>query len=73
MIELLKEIRSDVDFEQEKMLLTDGILDSFDIVLLLAKLSETFEIDIPVEEINEKNFNDVEALEKMIMKHKSAN
>ncbi|MFD1178850.1 phosphopantetheine-binding protein [Paenibacillus puldeungensis] len=70
-IELLKDIRSDVNFEKEKALVSHGILDSFDIISIVAKLGEEFELDIPVEEINEDNFDSVEVLERMITKLKS--
>lgn len=70
-IELLKEVRSDVNFEKEKALVSHGILDSFDIISIVAKMAEEFELDIPVEEINEDNFDSVEALERMISKLKS--
>lgn len=67
-IKLLKDIRSDVDFEKENALVTNGVLDSFDIISIVAAFGEEFQLDIPVEEINEENFDSVDAMERMIIK-----
>lgn len=37
---ILEELRPDVDFENEKQLITDGILESFDIVALVGEISD---------------------------------
>ena len=37
LMEILEELRPDVDFENEKQLITDGILESFDIVALVGE------------------------------------
>lgn len=63
---ILKDIRPDVDFEKEKALIDDGILDSFDIVSIVGELSDTFDIEIPAEEIDPENFNTLEAIAAMV-------
>ena len=47
LMEILTELRPDVDFETEKSLVTAGVLDSFDILSLVADLEDTF-VDILV-------------------------
>ena len=37
-LEILEEIQPDVDFEKEAHLITDGILDSFDVVTVAAEI-----------------------------------
>ena len=42
--EILRELRPDIDLE-EKAFVDDGVLDSFDIVTLVAALDDEFEFD----------------------------
>ena len=46
LMEILEELRPDVDFASETALITDGILDSFDIVALVGELNDAFDIEI---------------------------
>lgn len=66
LLEILNDLRPDVDFENEKALITDGVLDSFDIVSLVSELNAEFDISIGVEELEPENFNSIEAMEKLI-------
>ena len=67
-LELLTEIRPDVDFENEKKLIDDSILDSFDIIAIVSEFNDTFNIEIDVEDLEPDNFNTVEAMEELITK-----
>lgn len=66
LLKILNDLRPDVDFENEKALITDGVLDSFDIVSLVSELNAEFDISIGVEELEPENFNSIEAMEKLI-------
>ena len=68
-MEILEELRPDVDFENEKQLITDGILESFDIVSLVGELSETFDIELRVEDLVPDNFNSIEGMIDLINSH----
>ena len=68
MIEVLKTIRPDVDFANEKKLIDDGILDSFDIIQVVVELNEAFDVEINVEDLEPDNFNTVEAMWDLIQK-----
>ena len=63
---ILKELHADVDFETEDKLIDNGILDSFDIVTLIAEIGETFDVTISAENIVPENFNSAEALYQLI-------
>lgn len=65
-IELLQDIKEDVDFAHETALIDDGILDSFDILQIISALNDEYEISIPASEIVPKNFNSAQALWDMV-------
>ncbi len=67
-MEILEEIRPDVDFENEKQLITDGILDSFDIVSLVGALNDEFDLEIQVGDLVPDNFNSTEGMIALIEK-----
>lgn len=66
LMEILKELRPDVDFAAEQELVDGGILDSFDIVSLVGELNEAFDIEINVEDLLPENFNSLEAMQELI-------
>jgi acyl carrier protein len=68
LMEILEELRPDVDFENEKQLITDGILDSFDIVSLVGELNDAFDIEIQVGNLVPDNFNSTEGMIALIEK-----
>lgn len=68
LIEILKELHSDVDYETEDGLVDNGILDSLDIVTLVTEIDSEFDVRIPPEEIVPENFNSAKALFALIEK-----
>ncbi len=68
LIDILKELHPDVDFESCETLIDDKILDSFDIVSVISEISEEFDVVIPAEEIIPDNFNSAKALYALIEK-----
>lgn len=68
LIEILKGLHEDVDFETCETLIDDGILDSFDIVSLIAEINEEFDVAIPADEIVPENFNSAKALWELIQR-----
>ena len=66
LMEILTEIRPDVDFENETSLIDDGILDSMDIVSLVGELDDAFDVSVGVENLLPENFNSVDAMVKLI-------
>ena len=70
LLEILQGIKPEVDFEKEKGLIEDRILDSFDIISMVNALNEHFEIEITVAELLPENFNDVEAIWNLVQEMK---
>ena len=68
LIELLQEIKEDIDFENTMDLIDGGILDSFDILQIIGSLNDEFDISIPASEIVPQNFNSAKALWKMVQR-----
>ena len=68
LLEILKDLRAEVEFEKETKLIYDGILDSFDIVTLVAELNAEFDIEINVMDLEPDNFNTVNAMLELIEK-----
>jgi len=68
LIAILSELKPDVDFEKEEALIDDEILSSFDVVTLVAKINDEFDVDFPVSEIVPENFNSAKALYAVIEK-----
>ena len=68
LMEILQELRPDVDLENETALITDGILDSFDIVALVGELNDEFDIEIKPNNLVPENFNSAKAMYALIEK-----
>ncbi len=71
LLELLKGIRPDVDFENETALIDDGILDSFDVVSIISEIDDVFGVQIRINELDPENFNSVEAILNLIQRIKN--
>jgi acyl carrier protein len=65
-IEILQNIRFDINFENETLLIDDGHLDSFDIVSIISELNDEYNITIRVTELKPENFNSVDAMIELV-------
>ncbi len=68
LLELLQDVRDDVDFENCETLIDDGVLASFDILQIIAAINEEFDVEIPATSIIPANFNSMKAMYQMIKK-----
>jgi D-alanine--poly(phosphoribitol) ligase subunit 2 len=66
LLEILEELHDDVDYETCTTLIDDKILDSFDIVTIVAEVNNVFDVQIPAEELQPENFNSAQALYALI-------
>ena len=68
LLEILSKLHPDVDFTTRTDLIDAGVLDSFDIISLVAEFGQTFDVQVPAEEIVPENFNSAVALHAMIVR-----
>ena len=66
LLEILESVRPDVDFNDEKTLMSDGVLDSFDVVTIISELNDTYDIHITVDDLKPENFDSAENMMEMI-------
>lgn len=66
--EILQEIRPEFDFTTSQDFMADGMLDSFDMMTLVATLDKTFQISIPGTEILPENFKNLQTIEELLRK-----
>ena len=64
--ELLKSMYPAVDFDNEKKLYDDGIIDSVHVVTIISKIEELFDISVTMEYIQPSYFQSVETMWEMI-------
>ena len=57
LMNLLTALKPEIDFERETELIDDGLLESFDVITLIAEIEDQFGIEVPAEEIVPENFN----------------
>ena len=68
LLQILNDIRPDVEFKNETSLVDEGVLDSFDIVSIISELNDAFDIHIRVNHLSPENFNSVEAIMALVIK-----
>ena len=66
LLEILRDLHPDVDFETEEYLIDKGILDSMDIVSLISEINDAFDVTITAKDIIPANFNSAQALYELI-------
>ncbi len=64
--ELLQEKYPAIDFDNEKALVSGGLLDSLQVVELIAELEDKFDIEVTMEYIQPSYFESVETIWEMI-------
>lgn len=68
LLEILKNIRADVEFETEDKLIDNSILDSFDIIAIVSELNDHYDIEISADDLLPENFNSAKAIKQLVDK-----
>ena len=66
LLEMLKANYPTVDFEHEKQLMTNGVLDSLAVVSIIAEIENLFDVSVTMEYIQPAYFESVETMWEMI-------
>jgi acyl carrier protein len=67
--EILKGIRPEFDFAGSQDFIEDGMLDSFDMMMLVSELDKNFAISIEGADITPENFKNLQTIESLLGKN----
>ncbi len=68
LLNILRDLHPDVNFDTCTTLIEEAILDSFHIVTIVAEVDAEFDVAIPAEELVPENFNSAQALYALIQR-----
>lgn len=69
LIELLNDVKPGVGFNEDTLgIIDERVLDSMDIITLVSRLNDEFDIEISVSDLTPENFNSVKAIYDMIIR-----
>ena len=71
LLDMLSEIRDDVDFANETNLVDDGLIDSLDLTQIIVALADTFDVHISAGDIEPENFNSAESILALVRRSRS--
>lgn len=66
-IDMLDQIKDDVDFSTTVNLVDDRILDSFDILSIIGAIDDEFDVSVPAKDIVPQNFNTAQGIYQMVL------
>lgn len=70
LIEVLKTLKSDVNYLECEDLIDGGVFGSFEIIQAITEIEEKFGVSIMPDDINPENFNSAKAMWEMITRLK---
>lgn len=68
-LKLLKKVRPDADFETSDAFIEDGLLDSFDVLMLVDLIEEKYNIEISHELLIPENFERIDSICELVNKY----
>lgn len=72
LLEILENVKPGVNFKESKNMIEEGLIDSFDMISIIANINEEFGIDFAVQDITPENFLTVESLYEAIVRIKNS-
>ncbi len=67
-IDLLKDVEEDVDYENYTALVDDRLLDSYDILAIINAIDDEFDIAVPAKDVIPANFNSAQGIFEMVQR-----
>ena len=68
-IDILKQVRPELDYSTSADFFEDGMLDSFDLVTLVSELDSVYGISIDGLDIVPENFSSIERIEALVQRY----
>lgn len=68
LLQLLREIKDGIDYEHETKLVTNRLIDSFDVIQIISMLDDEYDISVPASQIVPENFNSAQAIYNLIQR-----
>ena len=68
LLEILQEMHPEIDYLTHTTLIDDKVIDSFDVITLVAEINDRMDVSIPPEEIIPENFNSYATLKALVDK-----
>ncbi len=69
LLEALKEVDEDIDFQEETALIEDGLIDSLRLTEIIAVLNDAFDVYIASKDIEPENFNSAQAMLELVHRY----
>lgn len=69
LLQILTSVDDEIDFEHEKTMVDDGLLDSLQLLKIIAALDKAYAIHIDPAEIEPENFNSAEAILALVQSY----
>jgi acyl carrier protein len=69
---ILKRIRPEFDFAESQDFIGDGMLDSFDIIMLISELDKTYNISISGLDIVPEHFQNISSIQTLLEKYRKS-
>lgn len=66
LLEILEDLHPDQEFEGVSTLVTDKVLDSFDIITLISEINDTFDVVVSADKIIPENFDSLDAILRLV-------
>ncbi len=67
-VEILKDIRPECDWEHAVDFIANGMLDSFDIIVLVSELESAYPVSVDGSDILAENFSSLESIANLVRK-----
>lgn len=72
-VQAIRNIKPEVEVGYDQNLISDGILDSFDLLMLVSEIEKITNIEIPGIEITPENFYSVSTISRLLLKLQQSN
>ena len=70
-IDILKTIRPEANFENSQNFFEDDLIDSLDLIQAIDEIEKQFQISIDGQDISPENFESISSLENLIKKYQN--